>query len=117
MGVRPHPFVLRIFEEMFWLKSIAAITLIGIVNSWVSKAINLGGAGWYAMIPVAMASGAIWGWMSKHSTSLAFASTLYDIVYAIAYILGLVLLGDKITVIQLLGIFISIVGIIVMGHG
>lgn len=101
----------------YWARAITAIIIIGIVNSWVSRAINVGRIGPTAMMPVALASGAVWGWMSRGAASLALASTVYDIVYAVAYIAGLATMGVPVTPIQLLGVGISVAGIVVMGMG
>lgn len=64
---------------------------------------------------VAAASGGVWGWMSRHPISLVYASIVYDVVYAMAYVIGLTLLGDKVSYIQWIGIFVSILGVVLVG--
>lgn len=99
----------------FWMKAIAALLSIGMVGSVVTKSINQGKIGWYWAMLVAAASGGVWGWMSRYPISLVHASIVYDVVYSMAYVIGLSLLGDKINGVQWLGIFVSILGVIMVG--
>lgn len=102
---------------LFWSKAVAALLAIGIVGSFVSKGINHGRIGWYWAMVVSAASGAVWGWMSRHPVSLVCASIVYDVVYAGAYVLGLTLLGDKMSLMQWIGVVVSVVGVTMISLG
>ena len=59
-------------------------------------------------------SGLVWGWMVSQKKNLVYTSVLYDALMAITYILVLIFLGEKLTLIQFLGITLAIVGIILV---
>lgn len=101
--------------ELMWIKSIIGLTIIGIIGAKISKEINLGNLGWYWAILASVLSGGLWGWMVKHQTSLTYMSIVFDVVYTAAYIGTFIYLGDKLNAVQTSGLFISIIGIILMG--
>ena len=102
-------------QTIFWTKAVASLLAIGMIGALVSKGINHGKIGWYWAMVIAAASGAVWGWISRHPVSLVYASIVYDVVYALAYVIGLALLGDKVTPVQWLGVLVSILGVLLVG--
>ena len=99
---------------MFIIKSILGIFIAGVFGAIVSKQINLGNLPWWSTVVSATLSGLVWGWMVSQKKNLVYTSVLYDALMAITYILVLIFLGEKLTLIQFLAITLAIVGIILV---
>ena len=97
------------------LKSILGIVIVGIIGAKISKEISLGNLNWYWAILASTLSGGIWGLMLRQQLSLTYLSIIFDVTYTAAYLGTFIYLGDKLTIMQIIGLFISIFGIILMG--
>lgn len=99
---------------MFIIKSILGILIVGIFGASVAKQIHQGNLPWWSAIFSSTLGGLVWGWMVSQKKKLVFTSTLYDSLMAITYITVLLILGEKLTLIQFWGIILTIVGIILV---
>lgn len=101
---------------MFWPYAILAIVTTALAGAAISKAINLGALPWYAAVAGSVLSGLAWGFIAKNKqVSLVYASVLYDVLYALTYVLFLAATGEKLTPYQVAGVSLSILGIAVAG--
>lgn len=101
---------------IFWLKIIFLIISSATAGAFISKAINEGSIPWYWAISTSVLSGLVWGWIAKNrDISLVYMSVLYDVLYAITYVVFLAIAGEKITTMQAVGVGISILGVAIAG--
>ena len=99
-----------------WLKLIFLVVGSATAGAIVSKAINEGTISWYWAVSTSVLSGLSWGWIAKNKDiSLVYASVLYDVLYAITYVVFLAYAGEKITTMQAVGVGISILGVAIAG--
>jgi drug/metabolite transporter (DMT)-like permease len=68
---------------------------------------------WTPVLP-SIASGLLWGYISRRSQSLSLMSVLFDVIYTAAFVAGFVILGDRLTPLQIAGFFVSIIGVAMM---
>jgi hypothetical protein len=93
---------------------IILLVIIGLVGSVITKQISIGNFKIYwATIP-SILSGLLWGSVSKTGHNLNYLSALFDVVYASSFVVGFVLMGEPISLIQAIGFSISILGICLM---
>lgn len=98
-----------------WLAFSVSLVLIGLLGALLSKKINSGDLPWYIAILPSVVSGGVWGVFVRHKgINLSYASALFDVVYTASYVLGFILLGDRLTPVQFLGFLISSFGIALM---
>ena len=102
-------------ERHFWARAVAAIMVVSTVGAVTSRHINQGNIGWYWAMVMSLASGLVWGWMARKPVSLIYASVVYDVVYALTYVVCLALLGERLTLIQGVGVALAIVGMVLAG--
>lgn len=101
---------------LFWSKLIFLVVGSATAGAIISKAINAGSIAWYWAVSTSILSGLAWGWIAKNKDiSLVYASVLYDVLYAITYVVFLAYAGEKITTMQAVGIGISILGVAIAG--
>lgn len=92
------------------------LIFVGLGGGYVTKLINRSAAPvWAAMVPSVL-SGLLWGFMARQQTglSLSLLSIMYDITYAISYVVVFVMMGDKLTPLQVLGFFVALSGVAMM---
>lgn len=103
-------------DRLFTFKAAIAVVCAGLVGAFVSKGINQGAIGWYWAILTAVLSGAVWGWMARQrGMSLIYSSILYDVVYAVTYVLALAAFGEGMTWVQAVGVGLAILGTVLTG--
>lgn len=101
---------------LLWFKIIFLIVGSATIGALISKGINSGNIPWYWAVSTSILSGLTWGWMAKNKDiSLVYASVLYDVLYAITYVIFLAVAGEKITTMQAIGVGISILGVAIAG--
>lgn len=94
----------------------ALLIFVGLGGGYVTKLINRSAAPvWTAMVPSVL-SGLLWGFMARQQTSLSLSllSIMYDITYAVSYVVVFVVMGDRLSPIQLCGFGVSLLGIAMM---
>lgn len=100
----------------FWLKAVLAIIATATLGAGISKGINTGIMSWYWAVVSAMVSGLTWGWIARHKdVSLVYASVVYDVLYALTYVVFLACAGEKLTAYQVAGVGLSLLGMVVAG--
>lgn len=103
-------------RNLFWLKSITGIVFIAAFGAWASKRINDGEIPWYTAAAMALPASLLWGWMARHKdVSLIYSSLVYDVVYTLSYTGCFVLLGERMTPLQWVGVTMAIVGTVMAG--
>ncbi len=101
---------------LMWLKFVGLVVGSATIGAFISKAINAGAISWYWAVSTSVLSGLTWGWIAKNKdVSLVYASVLYDVLYAITYVVFLAIAGEKITTWQAIGIGMSIAGVAIAG--
>lgn len=96
------------------LKLVGILVCTGIFGAYLSKRINQGSLPiWWTIIP-SLITGFTWGNMVKKHNNLSYLSALFDVVYTAAYVLGFVILGDRLTPMQIVGFIISMIGVALM---
>lgn len=101
---------------MLWFKLVFIVVGSAAIGAAVSKAINVGSIAWYWAVATSVLAGLAWGWIAKNKDiSLVYASVLYDVLYAITYVVFLAYAGEKITTMQAVGVGISILGVAIAG--
>lgn len=95
----------------FWAKVSLLIFVNSFIGAFLSKQIKAQIIPWYCTVITGAIAGLIWGYMSTSGKNLMYLSVLFDVLTAVTYIVTFIILGDKITVNQFLGILMSLVGI------
>lgn len=93
---------------------LAVLFLTGIFGSWLAKGISGGHFHWWLPIIPSIGTGLLWGYVSKRTENLTFATMLFDAIYTGAFVIGFLLLGDKLNWHQALGIILAMIGIALM---
>jgi drug/metabolite transporter (DMT)-like permease len=90
----------------------ALTALCGVAGAVVSKLAKSGRIHWAAVVAVSILPGALWAAVVKSSPrSLAAAGTTFDVVYAVAYFLTFVALGEGATPRQAAGAALAVVSL------
>lgn len=95
-----------------WTLSILFAT--GLFGSWLAKSISGGALPWWLPIVPSIGTGLLWGWVSRRTTNLTLATMVFDTIYTAAFVIGFVLLGDKLNSHQIMGVILALVGIALM---
>lgn len=98
-----------------WITFSISLVLVGLFGALLSKKINQDELPWYTAIIPSIISGGVWGFFVRNKgINLSYASAIFDVIYTASYVMGFVLLGDRLTPIQILGFLISSFGIALM---
>lgn len=95
--------------------SIGWLLPIGLFGAWLSKYVreenwNIG----WLFVPAAFAT-SVWIWLTRRTqANLLVASVVFDVVYALAYVVGYWWLGERATNVQIAGMALGLVSIVVM---
>lgn len=68
---------------------------------------------WVTIFP-SLASGLLWGLTSRTSTNLSLLPAVFDVLYTASYVAAFVLLGDRLTPLQVTGFLVSLTGVAMM---
>ena len=91
---------------------------VGVVGAWMTHRVVDGEMPWWVTGLVAMMSGCIWGWVSPaFRGQLTLGSVGFDVVYGGSYVLGFLLMGERLSGLGWLGVGVSFLGIVLMGMG
>ena len=91
---------------------------IGMCGAWATGRVVNGELPWWITGLVAMMSGCVWGWVSPvFKGQLSLGSVGFDVVYGGSYVLGFLLLGERLTGFGWLGVVVSFLGIALMSLG
>ena len=90
------------------------LIFVGLGGGYITKLINRGVVPIWAAIFPSLASGLLWGLMSRTSTNLSLLSAIFDVLYTASYVVAFVLLGDRLTPLQVAGFLVSLAGVAMM---
>lgn len=86
----------------------------GLFGAFLSKKIQSRSiAPWWTVVP-SLITGLIWGQAVRRFQNLSVLSAWFDVIYTAAYVFGFVLLGDRLTALQVFGFILSLVGVALM---
>lgn len=90
------------------------VIILAAIGAWVSTKIRDNQLGVWSYFLIGNLTLASWCYVSKYSKmQLMFASFLFDVLVAITWALVLFFMGDKLTVMQMAGSFVMVVGLVV----
>lgn len=91
------------------------LPFIALAGASVSVHIKKGNIHWLWFLPISTLSSVCWSLIArKQAVSLSVASAIFDAIYAIAYFLWFVYLGESASIIQWVGASLTIFGVILM---
>lgn len=94
--------------------SLAMLFFTGLFGAWLAKGISSGAFPWWLPILPSVGTGLLWGWVSRRTQNLTLATMVFDVIYTGAFVVGFLLLGDKLNSHQAIGLLLTIVGIALM---
>jgi hypothetical protein len=103
-----------ISKLLFIVQSCAAVAVVAVVGSLISKKVQAGQLPWWSPIVSSVLGGLVWGWMCSRGHSLVLASIIYDVFAMLAYTSMFVFLGEEITAMQSLGVGICLTGLLLL---
>ena len=92
----------------------AALFATGVIGAFVTKKVQAELLPIWAPIGPSIVSGLLWGFISRRSHSLSLMSVLVDVIYTAAFVVGFVMLGDRLTPLQIAGFIVSLLGVAMM---
>lgn len=96
------------------LLTVIPLFLVGIFGAWLAKGISGGALPWWLPTVPSIATGLLWGWVSRRSDNLSLATVVFDVVYTGAFLAGFLLLGDRLSVLQSCGVGLALLGVALM---
>jgi drug/metabolite transporter (DMT)-like permease len=87
---------------------------LGILGAFVTKKVQGGSLPIWTTVGPSITSGLLWGYIARRSESLSLMSVLFDVIYTAAFVTGFVILGDRLTPLQIAGFFVSLFGVAMM---
>jgi len=91
-----------------------SLFLTGVVGAYVTKKVQGGTFPVWATVGPSLVSGLLWGAIAKRSLNLSLMSVLVDVVYTAAFVIGFVILGDRLTPLQIAGFVVALLGVAMM---
>jgi hypothetical protein len=95
----------------FWIKISLFIFINSFIGAYLSKLIKDQTIPWYCTVITGAISGLIWGYMTTSNKNMIYLSVVFDVLTALTYISVFLILGDKLTEVQIIGIIMSVLGI------
>ncbi|NBO56108.1 MAG: hypothetical protein EBU84_16310 [Actinobacteria bacterium] len=93
---------------------IIPLFLVGIFGAWLAKGISGGALPWWLPTVPSVATGLLWGWVSRRTSNLSVATVVFDVVYTGAFLAGFLLLGDRLNWLQSCGVALALAGVALM---
>jgi len=84
------------------------------VGAFVSKQINLGKINMLWALLVSLVVGLQWAWLVKNSTAPIVSAVAFDVVYSTSFVLGFVVLGERMSALQAVGFALTVAGMAMM---
>jgi hypothetical protein len=97
-------------ERLTLLAACLVSVLGGMLAKWVQRGVL---PFWVATIP-AVSTGLLWGYASKISQNLPRLSVAFDLCLSVAYMVGLLIMGERLTWQQATGFAVSMCGLAMM---
>jgi drug/metabolite transporter (DMT)-like permease len=88
--------------------------LIGIIGAFITKKVQASEMPVWAPVIPSIASGFLWGMIAKRSQNLSLMSVFVDVLYTAAFVIGFMILGDRLTPLQIAGFLVSLIGVAMM---
>ena len=86
-----------------------------LIGGWVSRRIETGEWPWQAAWLTALLAGSMWAWLCRAGRPLVVVSLLYDVAATLGYTVYFVATGDRLTVQQVVGVVLTLVGMVLVG--
>lgn len=96
------------------LLPVIPLFLVGIFGAWLAKGISGGVLPWWLPTVPSVATGLLWGWVSRRSANLSLATVVFDVVYTGAFLAGFLLLGERMNLLQTCGVALALAGVALM---
>jgi drug/metabolite transporter (DMT)-like permease len=96
------------------IASYFSLFCIGVFGAFITKKVQAGTLPIWAPIGPSIVSGVLWGYISRQSQNLSLMSVLVDVIYTAAFVVGFILLGDRLTPLQIAGFIVSLLGVAMM---
>jgi len=94
--------------------SLSLLFLTGLFGAWLAKSISNGTIPWWMPIIPSVGTGLLWGWVSRRTQNLTLATMIFDTIYTGAFVIGFIMLGDKLSTHQVIGVILTLIGIALM---
>ena len=106
---------------MVWRVILGLLVLVlnGVVGAWITQRVTEGLMPWWSTVVTAVVTavvtGLLWGWGSPMFVGkLSVASVVFDVVYGFSFVMGFVMMGEKMSMLQFAGVLVSFLGIGIM---
>ena len=103
---------------MVWRVILGLLVLVlnGVVGAWITQRVTEGLMPWWSTVVTAevtaVVTGLLWGWGSPMFVGkLSVASVVFDVVYGFSFVMGFVMMGEKMSMLQFAGVLVSFLGI------
>ena len=100
----------------FWVLSTLGVAGAAVLGGAVSRGIDRGALPWWTAMLTALSGGAVWGWMCRQGQPLVLVSLLYDVVATLTYTAFFVATGDRLSAVQLVGVGLSVIGLVLVSQ-
>ena len=103
---------------MVWRVILGLLVLVlnGVVGAWITQRVTEGLMPWWSTVVTAVVTavvtGLLWGWGSPMFVGkLSVACVVFDVVYGFSFVMGFVMMGEKMSMLQCAGVLVSFLGI------
>lgn len=93
---------------------LAACGALAVVTGILTKQVQSGIVPFWVAVFPSIVNGLSWGYVSKTSQNLPRLSVAFDIVLSVAYMLGLMIMGERLTGQQAVGFLVAVAGLTLM---
>lgn len=94
---------------------ISLVCLVTFVGGIISKQIQGGSLPFWSYVIPAIINGLLWGYSSKLTSHIARLSIIFDVCISVSYMLGLIIMGERLSLVQVLGFGVALIGLAMMG--
>ena len=91
---------------------LVVLVMNGVVGAWITQRVTEGLLPWWSTVLTAVVTGLLWGWGSPMFVGkLSVASVVFDVVYGFSFVMGFVMMGERMSGLQFIGVLVSFLGI------
>ena len=93
------------------LAVLSFLFMIGLTGSAIARGISHKIIPWWCPVFTSVAASLLWGWTSRTASDLPWASAVFNVVSMSGFMIGCVMLGDKLSPSQITGLLLTLAGI------